>query len=75
MTRIQIRRFRRGVPKLIGSTITNKPLPEFNDPKLLRSAWEKYSAISDKYYKPGSSRHSWDSSGHRRRSFRTCIAA
>jgi hypothetical protein len=39
--------------KLIGSTITNKPLPEFNDPKLLRSAWEKYSAISDKYYKPG----------------------
>ena len=39
--------------KLIGSTIVNKPLPEFNDPKLLRSAWEKYSAISDKYYKPG----------------------
>ncbi len=39
--------------KLIGSTITNKSLPEFNDPKLLRSAWEKYSAISDKYYKPG----------------------
>jgi hypothetical protein len=39
--------------KLIGSTIVNKPLPEFNDPKLLRSAWEKYTAISDKYYKPG----------------------
>ena len=39
--------------KLIGSTITNKSLPEFNDPKLLRSAWEKYSAISDKYYKSG----------------------
>ena len=39
--------------KLIGSTIVNKPLPEFNDPKLLRSAWEKYAAISDKYYKPG----------------------
>jgi Protein of unknown function (DUF3604) len=39
--------------KLIGSTITNKSLPEFNDPKLLRSAWEKYSAISDKYYNPG----------------------
>src|SRR5271165_371670 len=35
--------------KLIGSTITNKPLPEFNDPKLLRSAWEKYAAIADKY--------------------------
>ena len=28
-------------------------MPEFNDPKLLRSAWEKYAAISDKYYKPG----------------------
>ncbi len=39
--------------KLIGSTIVNKPLPEFTDPKLLRSSWEKYSAISDKYYKPG----------------------
>ena len=39
--------------KLIGSTVVNKPLPEFNDPKLLRSAWEKYAAISDKYYKPG----------------------
>ena len=39
--------------KLIGSLVVNKPLPEFNDPKLLRSSWEKYSAISDKYYKPG----------------------
>ena len=39
--------------KLIGSLVVNKPLPEFNDPKLIRSAWEKYSAISDKYYKPG----------------------
>ena len=28
--------------KLIGSTVVNKPLPEFNDPTLLRSAWEKY---------------------------------
>ncbi len=39
--------------KLIGSLVVNKPLPEFNDPTLLRSSWEKYSAISDKYYKPG----------------------
>jgi hypothetical protein len=39
--------------KLLGSTIVNKPIPAFNDPKLLRSAWEKYAAIADKYYKPG----------------------
>ncbi|MGA9565270.1 MAG: DUF3604 domain-containing protein [Candidatus Korobacteraceae bacterium] len=39
--------------KLIGSLVVNKPIPEFNDPTLLRSSWEKYSAISDKYYKPG----------------------
>ena len=39
--------------KLIGSLVVNKPMPEFNDPALLRSSWEKYSAISDKYYKPG----------------------
>ena len=39
--------------KLLGSTMANKPIAEFNDPKLLRSAWETYSAIPDKYYKPG----------------------
>src|SRR5271166_1567042 len=39
--------------KLLGSTVVNKPLPEFNDPKLLRSAWEKYEAIADKYNQPG----------------------
>jgi len=39
--------------KLIGSLVVNKPLPEFSDPKMLRSTWEKYAAISDKYYKPG----------------------
>ncbi len=39
--------------KLIGSTIVNKPLPEFSDPKVLRSAWEKYEAIAEKYNKPG----------------------
>jgi len=39
--------------KLLGSTYMNKAIPEFNDPKLLRSAWETYSAIPDKYYKPG----------------------
>jgi hypothetical protein len=39
--------------KLIGSTVVNKPLPEFSDPQLLRSAWQKYAAIADKYNKPG----------------------
>jgi hypothetical protein len=39
--------------KLVGSTVVNKPIPEMNDPKLLRSAWDVYSAIADKYYKPG----------------------
>jgi hypothetical protein len=39
--------------KLLGSTMVNKPIPEFNNPELLKSAWEKYSAIPDKYYKPG----------------------
>ncbi len=39
--------------KLIGSLVVNKPLPEFSDPKLTRSAWDAYAAIADKYYKPG----------------------
>ncbi len=39
--------------KLLGSTMANKPLPEFNDPKLTGAAWETYSAIPDKYYRPG----------------------
>ena len=39
--------------KLIGSTVVNKPLPEFSDPKMLKSAWDTYSGIADKYYKPG----------------------
>jgi hypothetical protein len=39
--------------KLIGSLVVNKPLAEFSDPKLLRSAWDAYAAIADKYYKPG----------------------
>jgi hypothetical protein len=39
--------------KLIGSTVVNKPLPEFSDPKLLTEAWQSYAAIADKYYKPG----------------------
>ena len=39
--------------KLIGSTKSNKPLPEFSDPKVLRSAWETYAVVADKYYKPG----------------------
>jgi hypothetical protein len=39
--------------KLIGSLVVNKPLPEFSDPQLLRSTWQKYAAISDKYNAPG----------------------
>ncbi len=39
--------------KLIGSTVSNKPLPEFSDPTQLRSAWEKYEAIAERYNKPG----------------------
>jgi hypothetical protein len=39
--------------KLIGSTATNKPLPEFSDPKLLLSAWDKYAAIAEQYNRPG----------------------
>jgi hypothetical protein len=39
--------------KLIGSTVVNKPLPEFTDPKLLSAAWNQYAAIADKYYKSG----------------------
>jgi hypothetical protein len=39
--------------KLIASLVVNKPLPEFSDPKLLRSTWERYAAISDKYNAPG----------------------
>ena len=39
--------------KLLGSTMVNKPIPEFNQPDLLRSGWQAYSAAADKYYKPG----------------------
>jgi len=39
--------------KLIGSTATNQPIPEFVEPKLLKSAWETYAAYADKYNKPG----------------------
>ena len=39
--------------KLLGSTVVNKPIPEFNQPEVLRSAWQAYSATADKYYQPG----------------------
>ena len=39
--------------KLLGSTVVNKPIAEFNQPEVLRSAWQAYSAAADKYYKPG----------------------
>ena len=39
--------------KFIGSTLTNKPLPEFNDRAMLRSTWQAYSAMAEKYNQPG----------------------
>jgi hypothetical protein len=39
--------------KVVVTFTTNKPLPEFSDPKVLRSEWEKYMAVADKYNKPG----------------------
>ena len=39
--------------KLLGSTMVNKPIAEFNQPEVLRSTWQAYSAAADKYYKPG----------------------
>jgi hypothetical protein len=39
--------------KVVGTFVTNKPLPELSDPKLLRSTWTEYQATADKYNKPG----------------------
>lgn len=39
--------------KLLGSTMVNKPIPAFADPKLTKAAWEKYASFADKYNKPG----------------------
>jgi hypothetical protein len=39
--------------KLLGSTVVNKPIAEFNQPELLRSSWQTYSAAAEKYNKPG----------------------
>jgi hypothetical protein len=39
--------------RLLGSTMANKPIPDFNNPELLRAAWDTYAGIPDKYYKPG----------------------
>jgi len=39
--------------KLLGSTMANKPIPEFNNPDLRAAAWESYAPIPDRYYKPG----------------------
>ena len=39
--------------KLLGSTYLNKPIPEFNDPKLTSAAWQRYAAIPDQYNHPG----------------------
>jgi hypothetical protein len=39
--------------KLIGSTVTNTPLPEFSDPAMLHTAWAMYAAVAEKYNDPG----------------------
>jgi Protein of unknown function (DUF3604) len=39
--------------KLIGSTVVNKPLPEFSNPALLHTAWASYAATAQKYNDPG----------------------
>jgi hypothetical protein len=39
--------------KLIGSTMANKPLPEFNDTAMLKSTWQAYSSMAEKYNQPG----------------------
>jgi len=39
--------------KVVGTFVTNKPLPELSDPKLLRSTWTNYQATAERYNKPG----------------------
>ena len=39
--------------KVVGTFVSNKPLPEFSDPKLLRSTWDLYTAVAEKYNNPG----------------------
>ncbi len=39
--------------KVVGTFVTNKPLPELSDPKVLHSTWMAYTATAEKYNKPG----------------------
>jgi Protein of unknown function (DUF3604) len=39
--------------KLLGSTMVNKPIAEFNQPEVLKGTWQTYMAAADKYYQPG----------------------
>ncbi len=39
--------------KVVGTFVTNKPLPELSDPTLLRSTWTNYQATAERYNKPG----------------------
>jgi hypothetical protein len=39
--------------KVVGTFVTNKPLPELSDPRLLRSTWTSYQATAERYNKPG----------------------
>jgi hypothetical protein len=39
--------------KVVGTFVTNKPLPELSDPKVLHSTWTNYQATAEKYNRPG----------------------
>ncbi|MGI9415168.1 MAG: DUF3604 domain-containing protein, partial [Hyphomicrobiales bacterium] len=41
------------VTKLIGSLVTNTPLPEYVTPELRKTFWQKYLATADKHNDPG----------------------
>ena len=39
--------------KVVTTFVTNKPLPELSDPKVLHSTWTAYQAVAEKYNTPG----------------------
>jgi hypothetical protein len=39
--------------RLIGIVASGKPITDFLDPQLMKTAWSQYVAIADKYYQPG----------------------
>ena len=41
------------VTRLIGTLVTNEPMPEYVTPELRKGNWQKFISTADKYYKPG----------------------